>query len=145
MSLKERMAAKVGGGSLVKRKDVVLPDFGETVSVRGLMWGRSMEVSKAKDEVRAEMMLCYSVEDPDTHELLWDFKREKDVQFIRDNLSMDDVLAATGACDELSGGKKAGKKESSEENSTPASTKTPTTDSPSSSLPRESEDEPSQN
>ena len=145
MSLKERMAQKAGGGTLVKRRDVELPDFGERVSVRGLMFGRSLEVGKAKDDVRALMMLCYSVEDPETHELLWDYDKPKDVQFVRDHLSVDDVLAATTVCDELSGGKKPGKKESSGENTTLDSMKTATTASLSSSLPRESEDEPSQN
>jgi hypothetical protein len=138
MSLKKRMQDKAP--SLVRKETITLPDMGESVVVRGLMFGKSREIGQAGDAKRATLMVANATEDPETGELVWDVDDKEDMAFI-ETLTLTDVIAITEKCEELSGARKPKKKESSDAKPPPNSTQTATSNSPISLLSEESGDE----
>lgn len=67
MSLREKLNTR--SAELVKRERVTLPESGLEVQVRGLMQG---EVRRSGEHARATaMQIAFSVEDPETGNLVW--------------------------------------------------------------------------
>jgi len=70
-SLFERIAAK--SKTLVKRQQIDLPNYGETVVIRSLTQGAVMRAEAEGEALKVSAMIAFCVEDPATGELLFNW------------------------------------------------------------------------
>lgn len=104
--LKRRLQERSAG--LVRREPVPLPETGETVQVRGMMFGEKERVAGAPSEKQGYLMIALCTEDPETSKLIYNANAQEDHDLIA-ALPVADTEAIVDAVRRLSGLDGAGK------------------------------------
>jgi hypothetical protein len=102
MGLKERIKEKSAG--LVRRETITLPETGEEVQVRGLMFGEKERAAELKGAKQSFTLIALVVEDPATGAPIWNANSQEDHDEIA-GLHIADTDAIVEAMNRLSSGK----------------------------------------
>jgi hypothetical protein len=100
MSLKDRIRKR--SAEFVRREPVLLPVTGETVTVRGMMFGEKERIAELTGFKQSATMLALCVEDPESGKPVWNASSLEDHEEIA-GLPIPDTEAIVGAINRLSG------------------------------------------
>jgi hypothetical protein len=100
--LKGRIKAKAAG--LVRRETITLPETGEDVQVRGLMFGEKERAAELSGAKQSFTLIALVVEDPATGKPIWNANAQEDHDEIA-ALPIADTDAIVEAMNRLSRGK----------------------------------------